>query len=233
MVLGECGRIPLQITYMTKAVKYWCKLISSFDNHNNSLQSQCYNMMLSHDEVGRVNWVTYIKNILFKFGFGFVWVSQDVGHADIFITIFKQRLSDTLQQKWIADLNDSSKSHYYRQFKSLLNVEMYLSRDLPLYMRTAMSRFRCGNFGLKVETGRYDNIDYNLRLCPFCLNDGLSFVEDEYHVLLVCKQYEHLRNIYLTKHIRFTSLHTFISLLSSDNCGVVYEIGRASCRERV
>ena len=27
MALGECGRLPLQIVYMTKVIKYWCHLL--------------------------------------------------------------------------------------------------------------------------------------------------------------------------------------------------------------
>ena len=40
---------------------------------------QCYNMLVAHDKSGRINWVTKIRNILYKYGYGFVWEAQGVG----------------------------------------------------------------------------------------------------------------------------------------------------------
>ena len=87
MVLGECGRTPLVLIYMTKAVKYWCRLIQ-LDHCR--LPCQTYQMLKLLDNNGNINWVTGIKNILFKFGFGYVWLSQEIGNVNLFITYFKQ-----------------------------------------------------------------------------------------------------------------------------------------------
>ena len=32
VALGECGRLPLSVTYQTKVVKYWCKLTKMRDS---------------------------------------------------------------------------------------------------------------------------------------------------------------------------------------------------------
>jgi len=44
------------------------------------------------DEAGRINWATIVKNMLFMYGFGYVWVAQEVGNIDLFLWQFHQRL---------------------------------------------------------------------------------------------------------------------------------------------
>ena len=50
---------------------------------------QCYIMLKSLDDVGRICWATKIKNLLYKYDFGFVWLSQDVGNINQFIRLFR------------------------------------------------------------------------------------------------------------------------------------------------
>jgi hypothetical protein len=49
---------------------------------------------------------------------------------------------------------------------------------------------------LRIETGRYTGIPVNLRQCVIC-NDGS--IEDEKHVLIVCKAYTNIRDILFTE----------------------------------
>ena len=32
-----------------------------------------------HDDIGRKYWVTNMKDLLFQYGYGYVWISQGVG----------------------------------------------------------------------------------------------------------------------------------------------------------
>ena len=54
---------------------------------------------------------------------------------------------------------------------------------------SAMTQFRCGTAPLRIETGWYEGIPEEERLCPMC-NDG---VENELHALLECTLYNDLR----------------------------------------
>ena len=83
-------------------------------------------MLKSLDDAGRVTWATHIKNLMFLYGFGFVWVSHDIGDVNSFIREFKQRISDCHMQNWSQSVNDSSRCQYYKLFKTLLNTERYL-----------------------------------------------------------------------------------------------------------
>jgi len=37
------------------------------------------------NDLGRQTWTSHVKELLFKYGFGFVWVSQDIGDINLFL----------------------------------------------------------------------------------------------------------------------------------------------------
>ena len=89
--LSECGRLPLCMSYMTNCIKYWARLLRL---EISRYPKQCYNLLFQLDDIGRQTWATKIKDLLFRFGFGYVWIVQDVGDESLFIKTFKQRLID-------------------------------------------------------------------------------------------------------------------------------------------
>ena len=109
---GECGRYPLYIEYFCRCIKYLFKLTRM--NHNR-LPQKCYKMLRNLDEIGRVTWATKVRALLFQCGFGYVWLSEDVGDLNIFMKIFKQRLVDCNMQDWSAMISDSGKAMHYRR----------------------------------------------------------------------------------------------------------------------
>jgi hypothetical protein len=82
-----------------------------------------------------------------------------------------------------------NKLRTYRQFKETFAVETYVTSTLPLRHRSALAKFRCGTAPLRLETGRYENIPENLRICPLCKLD----IENESHVLFHCDAYNCVR----------------------------------------
>ena len=54
--------------------------------------------MLRLDEAGRINWAKNVKNMLFMYGIGFVWIVQEQ-NIDVFLCQFRQRLNYYLTQK--------------------------------------------------------------------------------------------------------------------------------------
>ena len=116
--LGECGRFALCVSYMSNCIKYICKLLNM---PNSMYQKQCYVMLKHKDESGRTNWASKVKELLFKYGFGFAWVTQEIGDVPNFINLFRQRLTDNCSQEWRDSINTSSRCHHYKYFKSQLN----------------------------------------------------------------------------------------------------------------
>ena len=86
---------------------------------------------MSHDNIGRTNGVTDIKELLYIYGYGYVWVNQDVGDMNMFIFSFKQRLTDCMTQNWFDELSSDT----YCTFKSLLNFENNLCINISFYFR--------------------------------------------------------------------------------------------------
>ena len=178
--------------------------------------------MILFDNNGKRNWVTGVRELLCKCGFGHVWENQNVQYKSSFIISFTQRLKDIYLQTWIASLNLANKCFYYRMFKYEITQEEYLSKVNVKKFRMALSRFRCSSHDLFVETGRYLNINRNERICTLC---NLNVVEDEYHFLLVCPLYLHLREKYLqVYYYRYPNIAKFTALLTSTNSNTLQNV---------
>ena len=87
-----------------------------------------------------------------------------------------------------------------------------------------MSRLRTTSHQLEIETGRYHNIERNLRLCKKC-HDGN--VEDEFHFLFICSKYDTLRRELLPDDIITTpSLCKLIELMNNSDTSVICKLGK-------
>ena len=149
VVLGDCGRLPLFCHYVKRCVKYWLYLLEMPESR---LPHKSYKMLFNKDEQGKYTWVTEVKNLLYRYGFGHVWLSQGVGNTSYFLTEFISRVKDVGSQEWWSDVCTNEKTNYYRNFKTELSLELYMSCiDLSKYRR-ALARFRCGNHPLEIET---------------------------------------------------------------------------------
>ena len=61
--------------------------------------------------------------------------------------------------------------------------------------RGSLAKFRSGTAPIKVETGRYQNLDLSERICCHCT----SCIEDEEHVLMICPIYDDLRLSFISE----------------------------------
>ena len=104
---------------------------------------------------------------------------------------------------------------------------LVLTRKNP--SRKALVRFRISSHQLRIETGRYEKIPRDERICYFCTGNK---IKDENHFLLDCKAYSQIRDKFFSKlgtkipDFKSLSHDTLISLLmnSSDyliNCQLV------------
>ena len=119
-----------------------------------------YSMLYRLDQNGRQTWVTHIKEMLFRYGFGMIFIYQEVGDRNAFIKIFCERVKDCALQEWQSAIQDSSKLRTYCTFKTLLEPEKYLQCIEIRKFRIALGKFRCSNHKLAIEAGRLQNINY-------------------------------------------------------------------------
>ena len=59
-----------------------------------------------------VNWVSLVRHLLLSLGFYEVWMYQGVENIKSFISLLKQRLTDTFIQNWRAWLEESSRANF-------------------------------------------------------------------------------------------------------------------------
>ena len=85
-----------------------------------------------------------------------------------------------------------NKLRTYRMLKTEFKTEAYVKCILGRQQRSALARFRCGTAAIRIETGRYEGLPENERICPVCEN----VVEDEYHVLCRYPLHTDLREEY-------------------------------------
>ena len=223
-VLGECGRFGIHIECKIKCVKYWFRLLSQPDN---SLLKSCYDMLLTQCSVGRKNWASRMKDMLYEYGYGYVWEAQGVPDTSIFLHDFKARLQDCERQEWRASLMSMSKMNLYCMVKSELVVEQYLLLDIPRHYKRALAKLRVGNNDLEVEKGRYENTRREERLCKFCKAENVNAVEDAYHVTFECALYNDIRGLYVdVTDANPHNLFSFRNLFSSRCENVIYKLSQ-------
>ena len=97
--LGECGRYNLYVDSLLKCIKFWIKIVHM---PNSRLPKHSYDMLYVLDQNGKNTWVSEVKYVLHRTGFGYVWIAQTVGNVRLFLSEFKQRVIDIEKQNWFS-----------------------------------------------------------------------------------------------------------------------------------
>jgi hypothetical protein len=165
-VLGELGRYPLKIIFLSRILSF-CEHATDPANCNALLKAALYTQVEYATRLPKTSWIGNLKKCLNYSGLGDVWNSVLNMHVTkINVSQFTQRLKDNYQQDWHGKLYDDSrktqsqknKLRLYRQFKSNFKFEDYLSMSLPIVDRIHLTRFRISNHKLQIEFGRYSGI---------------------------------------------------------------------------
>ena len=168
-------------------VLFWNSLLSD----EAKLSSIMYRLMLNLHERNPIQfkWITYIKSIFFDTGLNYIWDDQIPFNKELLKSIISRQLNDQFIQQWFANMNNSSRSTFYFSFKTEFGLESYLTK-LNESDRRSISKLRCSNLKIPIETGRWSNLPLQQRLCQFC-TDSLG---DEFHYIFVC-QHQAIKNI--------------------------------------
>ena len=84
----------------------------------------------------------------------------------------------------------------YALFKFSFECEPYNCAYLSRNKRSIFAQLRMGILPLRIETGRFQNLDLQSRICIYCNSQK---IEDEYHFIFQCSHYDHLRGPFLEK----------------------------------
>lgn len=216
-VLGELGRYPLSVRCKERALKYWTKIMRNTDNIIHML----YLEQLQNIHVNRnTNWAVSLHKLLDDLGFTNVHTAFN-GNVN-YLPMFKQRLCDQYIQVWNTLVTSQPKLDSYVLYKKDFKYEKYLDIVSNDYMRKEMSRLRLSSHSLLIETGRYNNVVRNLRLCKCC---NLNVVESEFHFMLCCPLYRNLRQKYCI-NVSFPTKQKFNMLMSCNSNKTIRNISR-------
>ena len=108
-------------------------------------------MLLQLDQLGYVNWVSSVRQLLQNNGFNFVWINQYVVNERLFLYQLTERLKDIYIQKWFGTLESSAKLIVYKNVKSNYERETYCDVLLLRKYRHAYAQFRSGVHMLELE----------------------------------------------------------------------------------
>ena len=111
---------------------------------------------------------------------------------------------------WIQTLQHSQKLSFYCTFKKNYSLSAYLELTRKNPSRKSLVKLRISSRKLRIETGRYDKIPRDERLCSLC---NCNKIEDETHFLLDCPSYSSIRDRFFSK-ILLTDYFINIQLIS-------------------
>ena len=87
---------------------------------------------------------------------------------DLFIEVFKNRVSQFYKKKWYDATRNSSKLAVYTTYKYELEPERYLDVLCIRKYFVALSRLRCSSHNLRIESERHNNTVLAKRICTLC-----------------------------------------------------------------
>ena len=178
--LIETNRTSLHLKVQLNSIKFLNHIIKSPDTLVNDIYNSTKNNNL---------WISHIKNIINKLGFGHLNLQPD--NIQCYITRIEQRLSDQFKQNLIASLSSSEKLSFLSKIFTPFKRPPYIDLCRSRADRSIISKFRLSAHSLEIEKGRYNKIERKNRICKLC-NRGE--IEDEYHFFSICPHYLSYRN---------------------------------------
>ena len=141
MVYGEKGRYPLFGSIYVKCIKFWLRILKMPPCH---LPFKGYKTLLHLHERNKRTWASSVCYVLYKYGFGDVWVNQGVGDEKAFLKEFKERVLSLYRQEWDNNIRTKECFTFYSTFKSSLSLAPYLNELKHIKLRNFLIRLRLG-----------------------------------------------------------------------------------------
>lgn len=165
-------------------------------------------------------WAKRINSIIDHLGFNEIRGNFDCNTN--YISKLKQRIRDQYVQEWNSEVNNMPKLELYSKYKVSFELESYIVKIKNESLRKTLSQFRLSSHKLEIEVGRYSGIARENRICKCCSS---NMIESEYHFLLTCPLYRHLRLKYLGR-ASWPSLNLFQTYMSSSSTKTLLNISK-------
>ena len=183
---------------------------------------QCYIYIKNLDSVGRKTWASYVRILLTTYGFGYAWLSQDIGNIPYFLSLLKQRLEDCGKQNIFSNIIESSRLVHYKNIKSLISLEYYVSNIRNRELRRYICLLRLNELPLRCNVRCKESSPIN-RICKMC---NTNSTETEIHFILECDGYSSLREKYIPCWSHLTNYCKFYKLLASKEVTLLVKLAK-------
>ncbi len=110
------------------------------------------------------------------------------------LDVAEARLKRLNRDKWWIECHSKPKLRTYIQIHNKNDICTLVKRNLSRKHRSQVSKFKFGTLPLSLETGRYNDVDIEDRICVIC---DTNAVETEEHFILVCSKLEDVRKPHL------------------------------------
>ena len=179
---GEMGFLPAIFHRQVNALRLWNRILGMSPE-------RLTRKVLLLDCQSSVGWSKDIKLLFECINMGDLFTKLSKCDINQAIIKLKQYHGDN----WIDVVNNKPKLRTYKKFKTSLDPANCLTWNLQKSERSLFAQFRCGILQLRVESGRFCNLELGQRICQMCDNA----IEDEFHFLCICPIYLNLReNLY-------------------------------------
>ena len=204
-IQGDMGWLDCKSRWAIETVRLYNRFI-------NMDESRLNRKIFLHDrDAAGHNWSKKVKKILDDCDMLPYWTRGQSVPLDS----FKSQINDKFTRDWQHHCSTKPKLRTYTSFKKDIKVASHICCNMPKYERSLISQLRLGILPLRIETGRYNNLDVNQRTCLVC---NTKDIEDEHHFLFGC-------NFYSTERLVFeTRLNcTFSNMSIEDKFMVVFQ----------
>ena len=195
-IQGDMGvRVPWQHQKLEIA-RQWCRLVNMSDSRVNKKIFKWANGFTCK------NWTSRAKNFFNLCQRDVYTAVNNIDKKD-FMDDMHECIEKIFVEKWLAIVNKvesrkkngKNKLRTYCTLKSTFCSEKYVYNILPKSHRGALAQFRSGTAPIRLETGRYEGLPVEERICFVCKN----CVESELHVLIECPLYNEIRSLLFSK----------------------------------
>jgi hypothetical protein len=188
-ILHELGMVPLVHAHVMSAVKYYNRVVtttSDTEPESWDVYTQCMKEAVQAADAQHT-WAHALSHALDTF------VPDDTSSWKAKLQrmqpIDENLVSGALANEWLEYrtlLAGTKKSTYFH------HIATHKAGDTPAYLHAfrphtkicSMARFRLGSHHLHIETGRWERLPQEQRMCQRC---GHNHVDDEFHLLFACE----------------------------------------------
>lgn len=195
IIYTECNEYPLTCTIQKSQLSFWLKINTYINENPDSPLNFIINIALSLN-------ISYLKH--------YVNLQNKYGSPENCFSCLQQYYKNIWKNQFMKFSNDiNSRLGYYLLVNPSLSCVIDSYQNLFETDRIYISRFRTGSHSLLIETGRYNNIDRDNRIC-ICRN-GLQTV---FHVFCECpitiplldKRYNNIQEIFSSSNLHVNLL---------------------------